>query len=385
MKKLLALILALLMLCACGVQEESAVEKPQEEQPSLSEPEEIPEEEPEKPAIKIYENIYEEFGATSIGQIQLLNENYAYLNLFHGYQGDEEGFKYSVCGLELETGKTEFVFSGNDFSNNSFRVSEVALSGPWIFTGSDVFSKGIGEGKDMHEKLPKTTFGGNICFDTQTFYWSEGSKIMAKSIPTGETRTVYECTEWENSRILAPTANPSGEYIAFVADSGPDPDSGTDSGTRYLMCIDLYGNVLYASEFGRDFHYYKFEIKWINAEKFAIFTSEIEDKTEHKTVARIYKVPEGTEKIINLDFAYSEIQNDFAKSYPYGIICEMSRDESFSHRLWRVNFEDCTAEEIYTAPPEVYISGSDLSPDGKAAAWIENDYENDVIKYMEIE
>ncbi|MBR3611117.1 MAG: hypothetical protein IKL57_06665 [Oscillospiraceae bacterium] len=375
MKKLFALILALLMLCSCSIFEE--LEKPAEppkEQPSSSEPEE----KEEQPSVKTYENIYEDFGATSIGQIQFLDENYAYLNLFHGYQGAEKGFEYSVCGIDLETGEAEFVFSGSDFINRSFSVSEVALSSPWIFTGSEVFSNGIGESDDMHEKFPEVTFGYDICFDTQTLYWSDGGKIIAKSIPAGETRTVYEYTEWENPRIITTKACPSGEYIAFVADSGPDLDSGTDMGTRYLMCIDFEGNLLYTSEFGKDFRYYSFEIRWINAEKFAVFTSE----PENKTGARIYSLPEGTEEIITFNFAHSAIQNNFAKSYPYGMICEMSSDESFSHRLWRINFEEGTAEEIYTAPPEIYISGFDLSPNGKTIGWIESDLENDCLKII---
>lgn len=370
MKKIFALFLIFAVFCGC------AKEEPPKEQPPVID--NIPEEKTAelkvlKNKITEDENALEKLGATDLGQIQFLNDETAYIYAVNKDDKTEEGFATVVSKYDTNTGKTETVFGGRDFMNNinELLVSEVALSNPWIYTGKEIFSKGRNGEEDIVQELYKDSYLTDIAFDAQTVYWAEDNKIMAKSISSGEERMIYEYLEWENSRILSLDVSTTGEHIVFVV------DSGSDRVTRYLMCVDWDGNVQYAKEFGNGFDYFHYEICWIRADKFAVFTSEPEDET----VARIYGVYDQTEEIIEMDFSVYEMQNDMTKSYPSGVFCELVEDADFSYRLWRVNFEDGSVNELYTSPEGGFIKGFDLSPSGKTLVWMEND----AIKIMKIE
>jgi len=381
MKRIFVLIMVFALLCGCAA--EKPREKPLEEQPAAVNVNNIPEEKTEKlealeekiPENKITEdkNALEKLEATDLGQIQFLNDKTAYIYAVNRNDKTQEGFATVVSEYDTDTGEAETVFGGRDFMNNinELLVSEVALSNPWIYTGKEIFCKGRSGEEDILQTLYKDSFLTGIAFDVQSVYWAEDNKIMAKSIGRGEERMIYEYLEWENSRILSLDVSITGEHIVFMV------DSGSDRATRYLMCVDRDGNVQYAKEFGSEFDYLHYEICWIRADKFAVFTSE----PENKTVARIYGVYDQTEETIELDFSVYKMQNDMTKSYPCGVFCECVEDADFSYRLWRVNFEDGSVNELYTSPEGGFIKGFDLSPSGKTLAWTEND----AVKIMKLE
>ena len=118
MKKLFALILALLMLCACGMEEEPVIEEPQSEA-EVSVPENPKEknEEEAKPERIIYEskNELEKFEATDIDQIQLFNDNYAYVNGLNNQVILGELCKTTISGYNLETDEAEIFFCGEAY------------------------------------------------------------------------------------------------------------------------------------------------------------------------------------------------------------------------------------------------------------------------------
>ena len=106
MKKLLALILALLMLCACTVQEEPITEKPQEE----------PKEEPSEPEIEFFTAANGKSGAKLDGEV-IIEPEYSVLELYDdfilakneyvfrlfGYDGVQRGFDYDYFRYDWDT------------------------------------------------------------------------------------------------------------------------------------------------------------------------------------------------------------------------------------------------------------------------------------------
>ena len=106
MKKLLALIFALLMLCACAAQEEPITEESQEE----------PKEEPSEPEIEFFTAANGKSGAKLDGEV-IIEPEYSVLELYDdfilakneyvfrlfGYDGVQRGFDYDYFRYDWDT------------------------------------------------------------------------------------------------------------------------------------------------------------------------------------------------------------------------------------------------------------------------------------------
>ena len=87
MKKLLALILALLMLCACAVQEEPVIEEPPEE----------PTEEPSKPKVEFFTAANGKSGAKLDGKV-IIEPEYSILELYDDFILAKNEYAFRLFG-----------------------------------------------------------------------------------------------------------------------------------------------------------------------------------------------------------------------------------------------------------------------------------------------
>ena len=374
MKKLLLLILVLLILSACGVEEEPVIEKTQsEEEVYISE--DLEKETTPGRVVCESKNELEKFEATDINQIQLFNDNYAYVNGLNNEVILGEFCKTTISGYNLETDEAEILFSGEAYFDyiDLLHVREMDFSNPWIFNYKYVLSKGIVENSDFEYYLGGMEYEGDLDFVNKRYVYTDRndrSKLRYKSIETGSDEILYDVSdEGENYFIYYPKVNSdTGNIIFMVCDY-------IAYNSRKLVCLDYWGNVIFEQEVEEIFRY---DLRWLNDEEFALFISSPDDRLS-KVI--IYNINNGIKFENDLNFYYFEIQNDMVKSYPYALFCEDVPKAYYRYRLWLYNFEDGTAEEIYISPTKGVIRGFDLSPSGKTVIWVENDD----IKYIRLQ
>ena len=186
MKKLLLLVLALFMLCACGVEEEPVIEEPQsEEKVYISE--DLEKETTPGRVVCESKNELEKFEATDINQIQLFNDNYAYVNGLNNQVILGELCKTTISGYNLETDEAEILFSGEAYFDyiDLLHVREMDFSNPWIFNYKYVLSKGIVENSDFEYYLGGMEHEGDLDFVNKRYVYTDRndrSKLRYKII-----------------------------------------------------------------------------------------------------------------------------------------------------------------------------------------------------------
>ncbi|MBR2042157.1 MAG: hypothetical protein IJ945_07285 [Oscillospiraceae bacterium] len=378
MKKLFVLILALLMLCSCSPsQEPEKPAEPPKEQPSFSEPEEQPEEKEEQPSVKTHENLLEKFEATDIQEIRLFNDNIAYVHSFNREIDLGDGFKTTVSSFDLETAEAEILFYGSAYFDygDTLSVHKMDFGNPWIFTGKNIFSKGITERGDIEYSFEGSPGDFDFDFGNKRYIFVDGNgkeKLYSKNIETGEEKLLFDVSgEGEHRFIHNPKVNSDSGNIVFL-------DCKYEASvTVRLICIDFLGNIIFEESFENDFLYNIRDLRWLNEEKFVLLLANAE---EQSSSIRIYNINSGFAEERTLDFLFNNIQNDITESYPFAVISEYVPQSHFRYRLWLYDFEEGAAEELYISPIRGIIHGFDLSPGGKTLCWIENDD----IKFMEI-
>lgn len=314
------------------------------------------------------ESMFGAFGATDFGTIQLLNDETAFIVAHNRDSSDESGFLTTFSEYDLETGKIDPIHEGHIFMefSNVLKVSEVALSGPWLYTGKEI----IATGKDDSEPevYPVAGYPGysDFCFDTQTFISISGNKIYATNPKTGETRAIFEYPCAEMEFIFNIKISPDGEYIVF------NVNIYEGYNIKSLVCINSSGEVVFENIFD-DFGCVNCDIRWLSCNEFAFIYANEED--EESTAIRVYGTDGEIKRQFKFDFIYDDFENTV--SMPCGIMSEYIRDAAtFSYALWLVNFEDGSCSKVYTSPDigkQGIIRGFDLSPSGKTLAWIEYD------------
>ena len=363
--KIFALILALLMLFGCSAEEPQ--NKPEEVfKKEADEVIEKTEELDKKPVPEKLNFGLEDFGATVLGQVQFLGDELIYVYAYNKDEGDDAGFLTTISKAVLPTEEVEILHEGRAFMEYSqvMRVSEVALSNDWVYTGKEIFSASFGDGEDMVYELDGEVSDQDFCFDTQKIFYITGegkTKIAAKAVAYDQEMEIYEHKGSEHEFINGISVSPDGEYIVFMV------CNYTAMSPQKLVCIDYLGNLIFEEEAAE---YFNFQMRWRNCTEFVLFYYDTDSGI---SAAKVFGYNGEVKNEFPLEFFPQTVQNSIGKSSPYVLICETVEKAHFSYRLWVLNLESGDYEEVYTSPTNGIIRGFDLSDGGKTAVWIEND------------
>ena len=245
-------------------------------------------EEEAKPERIIYEskNELEKFEATDINQIQLFNDNYAYVNGLNNQVILGELCKTTISGYNLETDEAEIFFCGEAYFDyiNLLHVREMDYSNPWIFNYKYVLSKGINEDSDFEYYLGGMENESDFDFTNKRYVYTDRndrSKLHYRMIETETDELLYDVSnEGENYFIYYPKVNSdTGNILFMVCDY-------IAYNSRKLVCLDYWGNVLFEQDVEEIFRY---DLRWISDEEFALLISSPDDGLSKVMVYNIFE------------------------------------------------------------------------------------------------
>ncbi len=339
MKKFLAVLMILVLLCGC-----SPDEKPAEPiEPSGAE-------NPGSEAEEKSENPLGNFGDTDFDSIKFTGEETAYIYEFDIYCGGEnEEFSESpVLKYNFAT-KEASLLPRNIPSEKNFPGRTET---DYLYTGNEVLT--IKNGEIVSSFAAEQKYG-SFCRKNGAYVFSPENNIVKMMKPDfSEAETIFEYPAAEHEFIANTAISPDGEKILL------DICYYEAMSQQKVLCISSEGEVLF--EINTEDYEGLYDFFWISEYEFVI-TTYIDDAK--KSLFEIFGKDGKLHRTFEFDFYVAGGKISEGNSVT-GIIYD-SNDV-----FYLMNYYNGDFEEIYAAPEGSIIRDFDISPDGKVLALIEN-------------